>query len=197
MLNYSKNKKTTHPVLIVFVILVFVIISAASASKNNDPTSYNNSGSKNTSYSSSYYSGSSGYSYAPSANSRKPAMTKEEAARLEGTGYHGTRPGSSAEMTELKAAMEKCKNCGYHTDNGANSLCDYCQYMERHGGSSSNTAQRSSGASSRSISGSRSSCSTSDPYNASDCSDPDDLYEDYYDDFLDYDEAEEYWDDHN
>ena len=32
-----------------------------------------------------------------------------------------------------------------------------------------------------------------DPYGASDCSHPDDFYYDYYDDFYDYEEAEEYW----
>ena len=54
-------------------------------------------------------------------------LTKEEADALRGTGYNGTRPNSSAEALELKAAQIKCKECGYHSDNGANSLCDYCQ----------------------------------------------------------------------
>ena len=35
-----------------------------------------------------------------------------------------------------------------------------------------------------------------DPYNAKDYATPDDFYYDYYDDFYDYDEAEEYWEDH-
>ena len=34
-----------------------------------------------------------------------------------------------------------------------------------------------------------------DPYNAKDYVDPDDFYYDYYDDFIDYEEAEEYWED--
>ena len=58
----------------------------------------------------------------------EPAMTKEEAERLRGTGYHGTRPNSLAEEIELKAAQVKCKKCGMHSHNGANSLCDECQY---------------------------------------------------------------------
>lgn len=62
-----------------------------------------------------------------------PAMTKEEAERLRGTGYHGTRPNSTAESIELKAAQVKCKTCGMHSDNGANSQCDECTYNELHG----------------------------------------------------------------
>lgn len=62
-----------------------------------------------------------------------PAMTKEEADRLRGTGYHGTRPNSTAESMELKAAQVKCKTCGMHSDNGVNSQCDACAYNEKHG----------------------------------------------------------------
>ena len=62
-----------------------------------------------------------------------PAMTKEEAERLRGTGYHGTRPYSTAESIELKAAQVKCRTCGMHSDNGANSQCDECTYNELHG----------------------------------------------------------------
>lgn len=63
----------------------------------------------------------------------KKALTKEEADALRGTGYHGTRPNSSAEDIELKAAMVKCRKCGMHSDNGSNSLCDECQYNEEYG----------------------------------------------------------------
>ena len=63
----------------------------------------------------------------------EPAMTKEEAERLRGTGYHGTRPNSLAEEIELKAAQVKCKKCGMRSHNGANSLCDECQYNEKYG----------------------------------------------------------------
>ena len=73
------------------------------------------------------YSSNYGVSNTSGTSSRKKALTKEEANALRGTGYNGTRPNSSAEALELKAAQMKCKECGYHTDNGANSLCDYCQ----------------------------------------------------------------------
>ena len=62
-----------------------------------------------------------------------PALTKEQAEKLRGTGYHGTRPNSSAEDAEIKAAMVKCINCGMHTDNGENSLCFECQYNKENG----------------------------------------------------------------
>lgn len=34
---------------------------------------------------------------------------------------------------ELKAAQVKCRTCGMHSDNGANSQCDECTYNELHG----------------------------------------------------------------
>lgn len=68
----------------------------------------------------------------PSVN-REKALTKEEADRLRGTGYHGCRPNSSAESDELSAAQVKCKNCGYRSHNGLNSLCDYCRWVEKYG----------------------------------------------------------------
>lgn len=61
------------------------------------------------------------------------ALTKEEADRLRGTGYHGTKPHSSAEEIELKAAMVACKKCGMRSHNGLNSLCDECRYNEEYG----------------------------------------------------------------
>ena len=63
----------------------------------------------------------------------KKALTKAEADALKGTGYHGTKPNSTAEDIEIKAAMVKCKNCGMHSDNGSNSLCDECQYNKEYG----------------------------------------------------------------
>ena len=63
----------------------------------------------------------------------KKALTKEEADALRGTGYNGTKPNSTAESIELKAAMVKCKKCGMHSSNGSNSLCDECQYNEEYG----------------------------------------------------------------
>ena len=62
-----------------------------------------------------------------------PAMSKERAESLKGTGYHGTRPNSFAESSELAAAMVKCRKCGMHSTNGSNSLCDECQYNQDHG----------------------------------------------------------------
>ena len=73
------------------------------------------------------YSSYSGGGYSSGSYTRKKALTKEEAEALRGTGYNGTRPNSSAEALELKAAQVTCKECGYHSDNGYNSLCDYCQ----------------------------------------------------------------------
>lgn len=62
-----------------------------------------------------------------------PALTKEQADALVGTGYHGTKPNSSAESSEIKAAMVKCKKCGMHSTNGANSKCNECLYNESMG----------------------------------------------------------------
>ncbi len=87
--------------------------------------------SSNSSYSSySYHSNTSNNNHSSSSSNtyvRRRALTKEEANALRGTGYKGTRPNSAAEAMELKAAQITCKECGYHSDNGANSLCDYCQ----------------------------------------------------------------------
>lgn len=80
------------------------------------------------------YSAKSEYDayHKPPVNCEK-ALTKEEAERLRGTGYHGCRPDSSAENSELAAAQVKCKKCGYHSRNGTNSLCDYCSWVEKYG----------------------------------------------------------------
>lgn len=67
---------------------------------------------------------------------RKPAMTKERAEALRGTGYNGTRPGSTAESIELGAAQVKCSKCGYHSDNGSNSWCDACRQEAKRNGES-------------------------------------------------------------
>lgn len=83
------------------------------------------------------YTPSNNSSYASQSVTKKinttPAMTKEEADRLRGTGYKGTRPNSTAESMELKAAQVKCKTCGMHSDNGVNSQCDACAYNEKNG----------------------------------------------------------------
>lgn len=61
------------------------------------------------------------------------ALTKEEAEKLRGTGYHGTRPYSTAESMEITAASVACKKCGMRSHNGTNSLCDACRYNEEYG----------------------------------------------------------------
>lgn len=63
----------------------------------------------------------------------KKALTQEQAELLRGTGYRGTRPNSAAENNEIKAAMIQCKECGMHSDNGANSICDECRYNKEYG----------------------------------------------------------------
>ena len=83
---------------------------------------------KSTDYSSSYNS-----SVAKKKTNYESALTKEQADALRGTGYNGTRPNSSAENSELAAAMVKCKNCGMRSHNGVNSLCYECQYNKEHG----------------------------------------------------------------
>lgn len=50
-----------------------------------------------------------------------------------------------------------------------------------------------SAASNRAGSGKSSSSKSSDPYHASNYSDPEDFYEDNYDDFWDFEDAEDYW----
>ena len=65
----------------------------------------------------------------------------------------------------------------------------------------SSTKKSSSTSSSKSSSSKNSSSKKStkddDPYDAKSYAHPDDLYYDYPDDFWDYEDAEEYWEDHN
>lgn len=104
------------------LLLGFMLFSAIAQLPGCD------SSSSQSSYSySGNYSSDCGSSYTGSSYTRKRALTKEEADALRGTGYNGTRPNSAAEAMELKAAQVKCKECGYHSNNGSNSLCDYCQ----------------------------------------------------------------------
>jgi len=104
------------------LFLGFAVLSTVAQLPSCDNSARTNSYSYSQRHSEYYGSSTAGSSY-----TRKRALTKEEADALRGTGYHGTRPNSSAELNELKAAQIKCKECGYHSDNGANSLCDYCQ----------------------------------------------------------------------
>lgn len=105
---------------VVFVgfMLFSLVAQLPSCERESSKSNYSYSGSYSSNTGNGYYGGS----YA-----RKRALTKEEADALRGTGYKGTKPNSWAEAHELKAAQIKCKECGYHSDNGFNSLCDYCQ----------------------------------------------------------------------
>lgn len=69
-----------------------------------------------------YKNGESVYSDYWNSSSHKSASTNKSGYG----GYHGTRPGSVAESIEIAASKVKCKECGLHSDNGYNSLCDYC-----------------------------------------------------------------------
>lgn len=104
------------------LVVGFMVFSLVAQIPDADTSPSTNSSSYSSNYSSYTNNSSSGSTY-----TRKKALTKEEADALRGTGYKGTRPNSSAEAHELKAAQIKCKECGYHSDNGANSLCDYCR----------------------------------------------------------------------
>lgn len=105
--------------IVFFGFMIFSLVAQLpSCESETSKTSYSYPGS---------YTSNSGYEYSGSTYSREKALTKEEADALRGTGYNGTRPNSAAESMELKAAQVKCKECGYHSDNGSNSLCDYCQ----------------------------------------------------------------------
>ena len=64
-------------------------------------------------------------------------------------------------------------------------------------GSNSGSSSNSSNSSNHSHSSGSHSSSSSDPYNASDYANEDDFWEDYYNDFIDFDEAEMYWEEHH
>jgi hypothetical protein len=178
----------------VFAIIVLAGQSSGSSTTRSTSSTYSYTRSTSTGSSRSYSSTYSSTPTCPPVN-REKAMTKEEADRLRGTGYHGTRPNSSAEDIELKAAQTKCKNCGYRTHNGVNSLCDYCRWMEQYGGGlpKNTAATPAPKATPRATPKPTEKPKESDPYHASDYSYPEDFYEDYYDDFWDYEDAEEYW----
>ena len=185
-------------------VVILIIVIAVSQQSKPSSTRYSSG-----SYSSYRSTGSSSYSSSYSSTptcppvNRELAMTREEADRLRGTGYHGTRPNSSAENTELAAAQTKCKNCGYRTHNGSNSLCDYCAWMERYGGglptqkASTVTTPPTPRPTARPTPRPTTKPQTSDPYHASDYAHPEDFYYDYYDDFWDYEDAEDYWERYN
>ncbi len=194
------EKKKKHPVLVTIAVVIPMLLFIGLVRQLMTP--------QKPVVVSTYRASDSGYSYSsytpkPSIPTclplnREKAMTKEEAEKLRGTGYHNTRPNSSAENTELAAAQTKCRNCGYRTHNGANSLCDYCSWMERYGGGLPKVVNPTStpAPTPRHTNRPKSGESNSDPYNAKSYPHPDDFYYDHYDDFWDYEEAEEYWETH-
>lgn len=197
------RKRKTRKTIIGWTIgiLAFVLfVVLLSISPNEDKSDDIHSSKYNSySYSSSKYSGNSGYSSTRPPVNRTPAMTKEEADRLSGTGYHGCRPNSTAEDMELTAAQVKCKNCEYHSDNGFNSYCDYCQWVLTHEGSLpksdyNKTTSSNSGYSKKIYS---KSYSSDDKYDVNDYSNEEDFYYDHYDDFFDYYDAEDYYKEHH
>lgn len=121
-------KKTTIFWKVLGGIIVFLaLLGCIAQSPTYKKTSYKPTSTSNSYSYSSNYSSYSGTSTSRTTGNYKKALTKEEANALKGTGYHGTRPNSVAELNELRAAQVKCKQCGYHSDNGGNSLCDSCQ----------------------------------------------------------------------
>ena len=123
------KKKKWWPWVIILTIIIGVIFATTKDPADDPDMEYTP---PYNSYSSNSNSSNSSEVVTKKINTT-PAMTKEEAEKLRGTGYHGTRPNSSAENMELKAAQVKCKTCGMHSDNGVNSQCDACAYNEKHG----------------------------------------------------------------
>ena len=187
-----------HPLWWVIAAVVVLVLLVSAGQRSKPSTTWNTYGSARTSGSS--YSGSKLSTPTCPPVNRERAMTREEAERLKGTGYHNTRPNSSAETSALRAAQVRCKNCGYHSDNGSNSLCDYCAWMESYGGGlpSAKAPDVTPPPTQKPRPRQTTKPSTdNDPYHAGDYAHPDDFYYDYYDDFVDYEEAEEYWERHH
>lgn len=80
----------------------------------------------------------------------------------------------------------KNKDCTNSVSEGSR----YCSTHSQTSSSGSSTYKRKSSVNNSSSSISKKS---SDPYNAQNYNDPEDFYYDYYDDFYEYDDAEEYW----
>lgn len=192
---YAPNKAISLVIGAMIVIFLFFLGRYNETQAELRRLQWSNSASYSTSTSSSRSSRySSRQPTCPPVN-RELAMTAEEAERLSGTGYRGTRPNSSAEISALKAAQVRCKNCGYHSTNGVNSYCDYCEWMERYGGGL--PAYHAPTATPRPVSNNTARPQTNDSNNASDYAHPDDFYYDHVDDFWDYEDAEDYWEEYN
>lgn len=112
--------KLWHIILIIILIIYEISTLTNPYNRSGSIGSYNSRKASSSSYS---YSSSKTSSYSSSS----AALTKEEADALRGTGYHNTRPNSSAENMELAAAQVKCKRCGKHSTNGLNSMCNSCR----------------------------------------------------------------------
>ena len=144
----------------------------------------------------------------PAVN-RKLPLSPEEAIRLRGTGYLGNDPFSFSEAEALSAAQAACWNCGYHSENGNEALCDYCRWQMIYGGGLPRehapgwtypTAQPATARPTPRPTAKPTKRSTDirvdpeeDPFDAEDYPDPEDFYDEYYDDFWDYEDAEDYW----
>jgi hypothetical protein len=111
------------------------------------------------------------------------------------------RPQSDGEFCEEHIGT--CKN--YHCPLKAEDGSDYCSYHDPNKDTTSTTTSTTTKKttttttkkSSASSSGKKSSSKKSDPYGAKSYENAEDFYEDHYDDFFDYDDAESYWEDHD
>lgn len=119
MCNFKKSELVVFSMIFFAILSIGVLLIIAGMSINNkkEYNNHNFSITKNNNYKNTHRI----------TENHERALTNEEAEALRGTGYHGTRPNSSAELIEINAAKVKCKNCGMRSHNGANSLCDSCK----------------------------------------------------------------------
>lgn len=127
-----------------------------------------------------------------------------------GSGSTATRSGSSDGTTKASfgtgstnaagSGSDTAKNTQSPSSSGTKSSGGTVFGTNRSGAGTGSSSGTSSGSTMRSSSGNTSkssgSKSTGDPYHAKDYMHPEDFYEFYYDDFWDYEEAEEYWEKH-
>ena len=123
------EKKSSKKWLLLLLLLIPLFIGSYILFSSDDSKSRNNDYELSTA---SYSQSKGGYNSSKNIKriNTEPAMSKEQAERLRGTGYNDTRPYSIAEDLELRAAQVKCKKCGMRSHNGLNSLCDACRYNE-------------------------------------------------------------------
>lgn len=119
--------KNSNKIILICIFLIFVF-SVVFYDEYNDISSQNN---ENNIYKlQQEYHNQTDSSNNTTYTDHEKALTDEEADKLNGTGYHNTRPNSSAESIEIQAAKVKCKKCGMRSHNGLNSLCDSCLRKE-------------------------------------------------------------------